>query len=65
MENESAVHGALLLYHAKRLRILGMNGAVQEVLIGLLRRGKRRSEDLLNVIGCERVFAYTQLVKRK
>jgi tetratricopeptide (TPR) repeat protein len=58
VENDSAVHTALLLYKAKGLRRLGLLEAAQEILTGALKKKKDRSVDLLRVVRYERALVY-------
>lgn len=50
IENESEVHTALMMYHGKALRLLGMHSAARDVLAGALRKTKDRSPELLREI---------------
>ncbi len=58
VDNEAAVHTALLLYKAKALRLLGLLDAAQDVLGGALKRKKNRSDDLLRALRYERALVY-------
>jgi tetratricopeptide (TPR) repeat protein len=65
VENESAVHTALLLYKAQALRALGLLDAALEVLTGVLRRQKDRPDELLRALRYERALIYEALGQRK
>lgn len=58
IENESAVHAALLLYKAKALRELGLFTAAQTVLMSVLKKKKNRPADLLRALRYERALVY-------
>ena len=58
VENESAIHTALLLYKAKALHTLGLLDAAQEILTGVLKRKRDRSADLLRAVRYERALVY-------
>jgi len=61
IENESAVHAALLLYKARALRKLGLSEAAKEALTLALRRKKGRSEELLRALRYERALAFEDI----
>ncbi len=61
VENDSEIHGGLLLYKAKALRLLGLPTAARETLTGTLRRTKNRSDDLVRALRYERALVYEQL----
>jgi hypothetical protein len=61
IENDSEIHGGLLLYKAKALRLLGLQTAARETLTNTLRRKKNRSDDLLRALRYERALVYEQL----
>jgi len=61
VENESAVHAALLLYKAKALRKLGLAEEAKETLTVAMRRKKGRSNTLLSAIRYERAMAYEDM----
>jgi len=61
VENQSAVHTALLLYKAKALRSLGYANAALEVLSEALKRKKDRPDDLLHALRYERALVYEDL----
>ena len=65
IENETAVHTALLLYKARALRGLGLLDAARETLTGALRRKKGRSEELLRALRYERALVYEDLGQRR
>jgi tetratricopeptide (TPR) repeat protein len=58
VENESAVHAALLLCKAQALRGLGLLDGAAEVLTSTLRRQKDRPEELLRALRYERALVY-------
>ena len=58
VENESAVHAALLLYKAQALRGLGLLDGAAEVLTTTLRRQKGRPDELLRALRYERALVY-------
>ncbi len=61
IENDSEIHGGLLLYKAKALRLLGLQTGARETLTNTLRRKKNRSDDLLHALRYERALVYEQL----
>jgi len=63
IENESAIHGALLLYRARAMRLLGLPDAAREVLTKALRRRKDRPAELLLALRYERALVYAELEK--
>jgi predicted Zn-dependent protease len=65
VENDSAIHAALILYKAKALRELGLYEAAQNVLTEVLRRRKDRPEDLLLALRYERALVYEGLGQNK
>jgi tetratricopeptide (TPR) repeat protein len=58
VENESAVHAALLLCKAQALRGLGLLDGAAEVLTATLRRQKDRPDELLRALRYERALVY-------
>jgi len=58
VENESAVHAALLLCKAQALRGLGLLDAAADVLTTTLRRQKDRPDELLRALRYERALVY-------
>lgn len=60
VENQFALHAALLLYKAKALRRLGFLTAAQDVLTSLLKKKKDRSEELLRALRYERALVYEE-----
>src|SRR5207245_11813665 len=58
VENDSAIHTALLLYKAKALRGLGLLEAALEILSSALGRKKDRPDDLLRALRYERALGY-------
>jgi tetratricopeptide (TPR) repeat protein len=58
VENESAVHAALLLCKAQALRGLGLLDGAVDVLTATLRRQKDRPEELLRALRYERALIY-------
>jgi len=60
VENESAVHAALLFYKAQALRELGLFDAAADVLTGALARKKDRPDELLRALRYERALVYEQ-----
>lgn len=65
IENETAVHTALLLCKARALRSLGLMDASSKVLTAALRRRKGRSTDLLHAVRYERALVYEDLGNHK
>lgn len=65
VENQSALHAALLLYKAKALRRLGFLTAAQDVLTNLLKKKKDRSEELLRALRYERALVYEEQSEMK
>ena len=61
IENDSAVHAAVLLYKGWALRKLEMNEAAREVLSLAMRKKKGRSEELLRAIRYQRALVYEAL----
>jgi len=61
VENDSEIHGGLLLYKAKALRLLGLSTAARDTLTSALRRTKGRSDDLVRGLRYERALVYEQL----
>lgn len=61
IENESEVHGAMLLFRAKALGGLGLNTAARTLLTKALRKKKGRSDELLYSLRYERALAYERL----
>jgi len=61
VENDSAIHTALLLYKAKALRGLGLLEAALEILSSALGRKKDRPDDLLRALRYERALVYEGL----
>ncbi len=64
VENESALHAALMLYQGRALRRLGLGAAARDVLTEALRRRKGRPEELLKALRYERALVYTELGQR-
>jgi len=64
VENETAVHTALLLYKARALRKLGLLEAAKETLSEALRRKKDRPAELLHALRYERALVYEELGER-
>ncbi len=64
VENDSAVHAALMLYAARALRRLGLAEAAREVLTRALRRRRDRPAELLRALRYERGLAYSELGER-
>jgi tetratricopeptide (TPR) repeat protein len=58
VDNESAIHAAILLYKGRALARLGLHTAARNVLTAALRRRKGRSDDLLQAIRYERALVY-------
>jgi len=58
IENESAIHAALLLFKAQALRGLGLLDAAQDLLTSTLRRQKDRPDELLRALRYERGMVY-------
>jgi len=65
VENETPVHGALLLYKARALRALGLPEAAREALTKALRRKKDRPDELLQALRYDRALVYEELGRRK
>lgn len=65
IENETAVHTALLLYKARALRGFELLDAARETLTGALRRKEGRSEELLRALRYERALVYEDLGQRR
>jgi len=65
VENDSAIHAALLLHKAKALRRLNLKEAARDVLTKALRRKKDRSDDLLRALRYERALVYEDLGEHK
>jgi len=63
IENESAIHAALLLYRARAMRLLGLPDAAREVLTKALRRRKDRPAELLLALRYERALVYAELAE--
>ncbi len=61
MENESPVHGALMLYKAMALQQLGMTTAARDTLTQALRRKKDRPANLLLSLMYQRAKVYEEL----
>jgi tetratricopeptide (TPR) repeat protein len=58
IENESAIHAALLLFKAQALRGLGLLDAAQDLLTNTLRRQKDRPDELLRALRYQRGMVY-------
>lgn len=58
VENESAVHAALLLYKAQALQELGLLDAAADVLTNALARKRDRPDELLRALRYERALVY-------
>jgi tetratricopeptide (TPR) repeat protein len=65
VENESAIHTALLLYKARALRLQGLPEAARQTLIPLVRRKKGRAPELLEAVLYERGLCSENLGDRK
>jgi len=65
IENESAIHAALLLYRARAMRMLGLPAAAVEVLTKTMGRKKDRPPDLLLALRYERGLVYEALGKQQ
>ena len=65
VENESAIHTALLLYKARALRLQGLPEAARQTLTPLLRRKKGRAPELLHAVLFERGLCSENLGDRK
>ncbi|MGE0823766.1 MAG: DUF4236 domain-containing protein [Candidatus Binatia bacterium] len=65
IENESAIHTALLLFKAQALRRLGLLDAALSVLTSTLRRQKDRSDELLRALRYERAILYEMVGQKK
>lgn len=65
VDNDTAVHAALLLYKARALRELGLLEAARETLTRALRRKKGRPPELLRALRYERALVYQDLDKPK
>jgi tetratricopeptide (TPR) repeat protein len=61
VENETAVHTALLLYKAQALRGLGFLDGALEVLSEAVKRKKDRSDELLKALRYQRALVYEGL----
>lgn len=64
VDNESAVHAALLYYKARALRLLGLDVAARDALTAALRRTKDRPDELLLALRYERADVYEALGRR-
>jgi tetratricopeptide (TPR) repeat protein len=64
VDNESAVHAALLYYKARALRLLGLDVAARDALTAALRRSKDRPDELLLALRYERADVYEALGRR-
>jgi tetratricopeptide (TPR) repeat protein len=65
VENESAIHSALLLCKAQALRGLGLRDAALETLTKTLGRKKDRSDELMRTLRYERAIVYEELGQAK
>ncbi len=65
VENDTAIHTALLLYKAKALHILGLLDVAREILTDALKQKKGRSTDLLRALRYERALVYESQGERK
>jgi len=65
IDNDSAVHTAMLLYKAQALRQLGLLDAASSLLTTARRRKKDRSDELLNALQYERALVYEAQGKEK
>jgi tetratricopeptide (TPR) repeat protein len=65
IENESAVHTALMLYQGKALRVLGLHTAARDVLSAALKKTKDRDAGLLREIRYTRALTYEDLGQHK
>lgn len=64
IENETAVHAALLLQRGRACRLLGMHDGARDALNAALRRRKDRPADLLRAVRYERGVAHEQAGRR-
>jgi tetratricopeptide (TPR) repeat protein len=64
VENESAVHAALLLHGGRALRLLGLPTGARDALTKALRRRKGRPAELLRDARYERALCYEALGQR-
>jgi len=60
IENESPIHGALLLYRARAMRKLGLRDAARDILTKTLRRKKDRPPELMHALRYERACVYEE-----
>jgi len=65
IDNESALHAALLLYKGMALRRLKLLTAARDTLTAALRRTKDRPDELLRAIRYERALVYDALGQAK
>lgn len=65
VQNESAIHTALLLYKAKALRGLGLAAPARTALSLALRRKKNRTPELLRAVRYERALLYASIGQTK
>ncbi len=65
VQNETEIHGALLLYKARALEDLGLHVAARDTLTLALRRKKDRPVQLLRALRYERAKVYEQLNQHK
>lgn len=61
IENETAVHGTLLLYRAKALRKLKRYEEAKDLLTATMRKKKDREEELLHSLRYERALTYENM----
>ena len=64
VENESHVHGGVLLYRARAFRRLGLPVLARQTMTNTLRRRKGRPEELLLALRYERALAYADYGQR-
>lgn len=65
IDNDSAIHTAMLLYKAQALRQLGLLDAASSLLTTARRRKKDRSDELLHALQYERALVYEAQGKEK
>ncbi len=65
IQNDSPIHTALMLYHARALKTLGLLQAAKEVLSSALRKKKDRDNHLLLALRYERALVYQALGQSK
>ncbi len=65
VQNETEIHGGLLLYKARALRDLDLGVAARDVLTYALRRHKNRPTELLQALRYERAQVYANLGRHR